>query len=514
MTFAAPAGAQCPPLIGDVAPGITDPRTMPPTYSVVGDGTVDIADVVVALRGAVGLHAMQLPGGAACGVAADVAPGWIDNDTAPPSWYPIGDGSLDVGDVIGLLRSSVGLDQMQGRLTYYRDAKVVIDDRCARCHASGGIAPFPLTTWADVQPQVPGIEGAVRDRIMPPWPPSTSCLPLSGSRALTDADRRLLLAWIATGALRGDPSDEPPPRDPGPTPTFDTASAMAEPYPPDASLTDDYRCFVMDWPHATQKFITALRVMPDQKSMVHHVIAYAIAPADVAQAEANDAGDPGPGYQCFGGPGINSATWLGAWTPGAVATVYPAGTGIRIAGGSKLVVQFHYNLDNGIPGPDQSSLEFATADAVAKHAAIALLPAYNFMIPADDPSYTYSQAAPAALVFTSAIRAEIGVGATAPVAVHAVGLHMHQLGTDIWMHAGGQCVMEIPAWDFHWQDAYMLEAPLIVPATQSLSLSCTWDNSAANQAFVGGVQQQPRDVTWGEGSRDEMCLGIAYVTAP
>jgi hypothetical protein len=38
-----------------------------------------------------------------------------------------------------------------------------------------------------------------------------------------------------------------------------------------------------------------------------------------------------------------------------------------------------------------------------------------------------------------------------------------------------------------------------------------YDNSAAHQPIVDGVQQQPRTVTFGEGSLDEMCLHYVWL---
>ena len=38
-------------------------------------------------------------------------------------------------------------------------------------------------------------------------------------------------------------------------------------------------------------------------------------------------------------------------------------------------------------------------------------------------------------------------------------------------------------------------------------LRCGWDNSAENQPAPGGVRQPPRDVTYGEKTSDEMCIG-------
>ena len=47
----------------------------------------------------------------------------------------------------------------------------------------------------------------------------------------------------------------------------------------------------------------------------------------------------------------------------------------------------------------------------------------------------------------------------------------------------------------------------------SLRLSCTWDNSEANQPVIDGQVAAPHDVQWGEGTTDEMCLGVLYLTA-
>ena len=46
-----------------------------------------------------------------------------------------------------------------------------------------------------------------------------------------------------------------------------------------------------------------------------------------------------------------------------------------------------------------------------------------------------------------------------------------------------------------------------------LRLECHWDNTAENQPLVGGERLPPEDVFWGEGTRDEMCLGIVLMVA-
>ena len=54
-------------------------------------------------------------------------------------------------------------------VTYYRDVKPIIDQKCAQCHTEGGGGHFSLQTFADVKPRVAGIKAAVADGVMPPW---------------------------------------------------------------------------------------------------------------------------------------------------------------------------------------------------------------------------------------------------------------------------------------------------------------------------------------------------------
>ncbi|HAA58239.1 MAG TPA: hypothetical protein DCE42_25975, partial [Myxococcales bacterium] len=59
---------------------------------------------------------------------------------------------------------------------------------------------------------------------------------------------------------------------------------------------------------------------------------------------------------------------------------------------------------------------------------------------------------------------------------------------------------------------YHLKKPITIKAKDKLGISCTWNNTAANQPIVEGQKQDPKDVYWGDGTNDEMCLGVFYVT--
>ena len=81
-----------------------------------------------------------------------------------------------------------------------------------------------------------------------------------------------------------------------------------------------------------------------------------------------------------------------------------------------------------------------------------------------------------------------------------VGPHMHLLGTSLSLETGGRCALSIPRWDFHWQRAYWYADPLTIESGETMTLRCRYDNLT------------DREVTWGDGTEDEMCVAFLYVT--
>jgi hypothetical protein len=106
---------------------------------------------------------------------------------------------------------------------------------------------------------------------------------------------------------------------------------------------------------------------------------------------------------------------------------------------------------------------------------------------------------------------------TQAATIRGVAGHMHLRGRDISIvldpgTAKERMLLHIPKWDFHWQDAYYLEQPVELSPGDTLRLSCTFDNSTGAQPVVDGKPLPPRYVVWGEGTTDEMCLGLLSVT--
>jgi hypothetical protein len=406
--------------------------------------------------------------------------------------------------------------------TYYGTVKALVERKCNGCHGEGGIAPYPLASYDDLVQHQEAIRTMVSTRQMPPWPPDDGCNQYLSDRSLSDSEIATLVSFLDTGLAQGDRSAyKAPPPPPAALSRVDKTLTMPVAYTPQIT-PDDYRCFVIDWPYQTTKYVTGFRALPGTPEIVHHVIGFLATPNQVSEYEALDAADPAPGYTCFGGPGGSSLSvaWVGAWAPGSQGSDYPAGTGLRIEPGSKVILQVHYNTLNNAAAVDQTSIEVKVDDAVEKEALIVPFTDVDWVlrrtmkIAAGDPDAHYSVAADVTswLGFFDP-RFQAG----RPFTVYGAGLHQHLRGTHSRLsveRASGasQCLLDIPRWDFHWQGMYGLVAPTVVNPGDQISLECHWDNSAGNQPVVNGRAVPPTDLNWGEGSTDEMCLGLMYVT--
>ncbi|MCA9679809.1 MAG: monooxygenase [Myxococcales bacterium] len=406
--------------------------------------------------------------------------------------------------------------------TYYRDIKPIMDGKCTQCHFDGGIAPFALTSYDEAKAHAAEASLAVAAGLMPPWPPNPDCNQYYADRSLSAAQKELIQAWSAAGAPEGDAAHPGDPIDVERT-ALTRVDVRIEP-PTDftptftAEAPDQYRCFVIPWPadHTSTEYITGFRAVPGAAAEVHHVIAYYAAPGDVATYQQLDADEPGDGYTCFGGPGGPSrGEWLGGWAPGSAGSDYEPGTGLKIEPGAAVILQVHYNglnvLDTGAL-PDRTAVEFKVDPTVEREAMIMpwanpqWLDSQSMTIPAGDADVMH------AFQFDPTPFLTGGQGFT----IYSPGLHMHNLGrraTASIVRAGGasECLLQIDDWNFHWQGGYDLRTPVHFAPGDQLRVECHWDNSAENQPIIGGQQQPPHDVWWGDGTTDEMCLATFYV---
>ncbi len=323
---------------------------------------------------------------------------------------------------------------------------------------------------------------------------------------------------------------------------------MPESYTPAAPNggTDEYRCFLIDPRLTRTAFLTGSQFLPQNSDIVHHAIFFRIDPADADAARRLDASTPGQGWTCFGNAGIGrGAGWVAAWAPGADETLLDPGLGYSMPPGSQLVMQVHYNLvgTGGKPGgADQSGIRLRLTDDVAHMTALqTVLVAAPVELPCaagesgplcdrsaavadvahrfgDDAGRTVTQlnalcnkGNPPVPAATQHCDRKLPQGGT----IYALAGHMHLLGRSIKVELNpdtpaAQTLLDIPVYNFDDQAARPLAKPVTVKPGDTLRVTCTHDASLRKR--LPQLQPlPPRYVVWGDGTSDEMCLGLVIM---
>jgi hypothetical protein len=320
--------------------------------------------------------------------------------------------------------------------------------------------------------------------------------------------------------------------------------SVPEPYTPTVPNggTDEYRCFLVDPKLAGMAYLTGSQFVPQNTAIVHHAIFFRVDPQDAAKARSVDAASPGEGWTCFGDAGIGGdAGWVAHWAPGANETLLSQGVGYPMPPGSLLVMQVHYNLlaTDGKPGgSDQSSIRLRLTDGTKK---LEPLETTKLLAPVELPC-TAGESGPLcdrdAAVADVTRRFGNDVGSIeealvqmcdhgAPVAgttqhcdrpvrkdgtIYAVAGHMHLLGRSIKIELNpgtpaAQTLLDIPSYNFDDQAIHPLAAPLAIKPGDTLRVTCTHD-AGLRKLLPQLSSLPPRYVVWGDGTSDEMCLGL------
>jgi mono/diheme cytochrome c family protein len=437
----------------------------------------------------------------------------------------------------------------------------VFAQKCAGCHTPGGIAPFSLQSAKAAKAHATGILVMTQLGRMPPWMPGHDSPSYVGesSRILTPAEKKLIARWVRGGARigKGGRVLKPPVTSNAPG----TAMTLTpnKTYLPKAAVggLDDYHCFLLEPNLDHDAYVTSAVIKPQRAGIVHHVILFEAAGDNAADARRLNAQSGGNGWTCFGGPGLTEThptagsasndrlgapPWIAAWVPGHATNDMPVGTGVLVHKGAAIVMQVHYNLihkaqrdrsravlrflstEEGkltplntilLPAPVElpcprgvqsrlCSREVAVQEEIKKYGYdAALIPSGLLYICGKSLSDYPSAPASVKSLSTGCARR-----VTRPLRIYGVAGHMHIRGYDIRVELNGRTLLHIPRWNFHWQDAYYLEKPVDANVGDTLRVTCKFDNSKVRQPLVNGKLLTPRYVLWGEGTTDEMCLGL------
>jgi hypothetical protein len=425
--------------------------------------------------------------------------------------------------------------------TFHEDIEPILQKSCLTCHSPGRIAPFSLVKYEDAKPLAGVMASSTADRSMPPWgavetdecqPPQ----PFKHDIRLSADEIATIDAWAKAGAPEGDPAKAPPPFE---LPPDDLSGKNAELVPGTPYVTsgdkDQFRCFVLDPQLAQTRYLNGAHIVPGNAKVVHHALVFLD-----RSGQSKQLADADGGYTCFGGPQV-PAELVEAWAPGAFPFEFPPNVGTEVPAGSLFVMQIHYHPAGQTADPDATKVELRFTDTAPEYRTrfalignfktfdanknTGLLPGpddtngVEFRIPANKAGHTET------MQYT--VPATLG-GKPVPqdLLVYGAGTHMHYVGTDMKIsvaHAApaagepkDECFVQTPKWDFNWQRTYSYDVPLAslpkVHPGDVLTFRCTYDNTLQNPFVAQALAEQglkmPMDVTLGEQTLDEMCLGL------
>ncbi len=412
-----------------------------------------------------------------------------------------------------------------GAVTFYKDVQAILNANCVVCHRQGEVGPFPLSTYNQARRWASDIKDYTANRQMPPWMPAGG-VAMKGERKLTEKEIATLAVWADAGAPEGNVKDAPKAPDFGEGWRYGKPDLILTPGEDFrlAAVGDDlFRVFVVPTGLTENKWVIGYDVKPGNPRVVHHTLHYfdttgqgrglekkQLAKDEDAIKSGKILADGGPGYTASMGVGFvagggtrDAPTFggLGGWAPGQMGQFLPNGMGWLLPKGSDFLIQTHYHR-NGQPARDrtQIGLYFAKGPIDQPWQSVVvngMKP--NELIPAGKVDHV---ARGAFYLHSDAI-------------LHNVLPHMHLLGktTKVTMTPpGGKPIVlvEIPAWDYKWQETYWFKEPIHAKAGTKLEIEAVFDNSTSNP---NNPTSPPKNVKVGEQTTDEMLFGFFGVTS-
>ena len=342
-------------------------------------------------------------------------------------------------------------------------------DKCSKCHHPGGLAPVSLMTYDEVSPMSTIISQYITNDEMPPWPPDNSYQEYLHTRSLSTTEKTTVINWLNNGLPQGNSAAIPPP----PVYTNNTIlgngdlTVQIPTYMSKATANDDYVCFSVPTYLTQNRIIKAVEVVPGNREIVHHALIF-IDPSGIESTDTLDG--------LCASPSNASTKLVIGYTPGAspmiLPSVSPLALGMDIGPGSNIYFAMHYPV--GSYGEFDSTkviLHFYPPGTtnIRQISAGPLISNNNFTLPANQVTN-----------LTAQYPANGGVPTN--FSVLSVFPHMHLLGANIKAYAykANQDTIKfvnIPNWDFHWQDFYFFRNLQKVATGYRIKGEAKYDNT-------------------------------------
>jgi hypothetical protein len=392
------------------------------------------------------------------------------------------------------------------------EVATVVATRCHQCHGQSlvGGAPMKLVTAEDFQADhvvktTAGLIGqSMKVYELARMRLADAAKPMPPGGATLAADKQVLDAWLARGALAGtdadrqcagatppEPIDEPPPVVSDPNETCFELHMHGQARAGDTSKYtirsgEYYSCFFYKLPWNEPSEGVRFGNKFENEAVLHHWLLYT-----TSQAQQD-----GAVVDCVGTHIGDTAQLLAGWAVGGLDVTMPDGVGFQLPATGMLLVEWHLYNTTGAAIQDGSGIEVCTVPAGTREHAAALtwLGTENFNGPLGMPAGVMSD-------FSGTCRpGRQGMNATDPIHIFAFLPHMHKLGRNmrslVTRVNGMQEEVFNKPFDFNQQIHYEVSVDLF--PGDAITSTCTFFNNT------------PAAVPFGNSSDTEMCYQFAF----
>ena len=390
----------------------------------------------------------------------------------------------------------------QEKIDFETNIKPILTKHCVNCHQNGGIAPFALDNWADVDARAIMIGAVTASKYMPPWRADTSFQHYKNENYLSKTDIELIQQWIQNDQLRGIVERR---KEKGSQQIkvkkkqgneiqigFNRAFVIK------GENKEEFRFFHMPSKIKENGYIQSIEFVPGNKKQVHHsrimidttqsisgIDGLSEEDSSILKYQTKPLADP----------------FLFGWVPGNDKIIFPKGIGKKIYANSDFIVNVHY-----VPSPiqvvDSSSIIIQLSNEPIEREAQTLTLTENNI--SNQPFIIYPNKKSTFYMRSPVLQDSISLISIMP--------HMHLLGKTFKSYAitpDGNIIplVHVPSWDFNWQTTYQFTKFTLLPKGSVIYAEATYDNTNENPL---NPYKPARTVGYGWGSKDEMMNLILY----
>ena len=390
----------------------------------------------------------------------------------------------------------------QERINFETNIKPILTKHCVNCHQNGGIAPFALDNWTDVDARAIMIGAVTASKYMPPWRADTSFQHYKNENYLSKNEIELIQQWIQNEQPRGIVERRKekglPPNKVKKKQVTEIQIGFNRAFIIKGENKEEFRFFHMPSKIKENGFIQSIEFAPGNKKQVHHsrimidttqsisgIDGLSEEDSSILKYQTKPLADP----------------FLFGWVPGNDKIIFPKGIGKKIYANSDFIVNVHY-----VPSPiqvvDSSSIIIQLTDEPVEREAQTLTLTENNI--SNQPFIIYPNKKSTFYMRSPILQDSISLISIMP--------HMHLLGKSFKSYAitpDGNILplVHVPSWDFNWQTTYQFTKFTVLPKGTVIYAEATYDNTNENPL---NPYKPARTVGYGWGSKDEMMNLILY----